>query len=107
MTSKEQFIENDNLLDRLHGMARYLADKGAVKAPDLLSEAAREISELRNSIGAIRKINNGLYSWTSRMSYNESYVGEPGGLLKSSIREIEHITDAEKYRATGIKVKGC
>lgn len=103
--SRKQFAENDNLVDRLNGMASYLADKGAVKAPDLLNEAAREICELRNSIGAIRKLNNGMWRWTSCMSYNESYVGEPGGLLKSSIREIEHILDAEKDRAAGIKVK--
>jgi len=76
--SRKQFAENDNLVDRLHGMASYLADKGAVKAPDLLKEAAREIRELRKSIGAIRKLNNGMWRWTSCMSYNESYVGEPG-----------------------------
>lgn len=103
--STKQFNENDNLVDRLNGMASYLADKGAVKAPDLLKEAAMEICELRNSIGAIRKLNNGMWRWTSCMSYNESYVGEPDGLLKSSIREIEHILDAEKDRATRIKVK--
>lgn len=49
--------------------------------------------DLRRSFGAVARLNNEMYRWTSCMSYNGSYVGEPEGLLKRNIREIEHILD--------------
>ncbi|MFJ7174548.1 DUF551 domain-containing protein [Citrobacter freundii] len=50
--------------------------------------------DVRRSLEAVAKLNNDMYRWTSCMSYNGSYVGEPEGLLKRNIREIEHIMDA-------------
>lgn len=50
--------------------------------------------DIKQTIDALAKLNNRLYRWTSCMSYNDSYVGESGGLLKSTIREMEHILDA-------------
>ncbi|MGK7450189.1 DUF551 domain-containing protein [Salmonella enterica] len=50
--------------------------------------------DLRSSFEAAARLNNEMYRWTSCMSYNGSYVGEPEGLLKRNIREIEHIMDS-------------
>lgn len=50
--------------------------------------------DLLRSFDAVARLNNEMYRWTSCMSYNGSYVGEPEGLLKRNIREIEHIMDA-------------
>ncbi|EGX0284055.1 hypothetical protein CTZ44_21170 [Salmonella enterica] len=50
--------------------------------------------DLRRSFEAVARLNNEMYRWTSCMSYNGSYVGEPEGLLKRNIREIEHIMDS-------------
>lgn len=50
--------------------------------------------DLRRAFEAVARLNNEMYRWTSRMSYNGSYVGEPEGLLKRNIREIEHIMDS-------------
>lgn len=52
--------------------------------------------DLRRSFEAVARLNNEMYRWTSCMSYNGSYVGEPEGLLKRNIREIEHILDNRK-----------
>lgn len=52
--------------------------------------------DVRRTLAAVAKLNNEMYRWTSCMSYNASYVGEPGGLLKGHIREIEHIMDAHR-----------
>lgn len=49
--------------------------------------------DLRRSLEAVARLNNEMYRWTSCLSYNGSYVGEPEGLLKRNIREIEHIMD--------------
>lgn len=49
--------------------------------------------DLRRSFEAVARLNNEMYRWTSCMSYNGSYVGEPEGLLKRNIREIERILD--------------
>ncbi len=59
-----------------------------------LSAAAPVVPEdLRRSFEAVARLNNEMYRWTSCMSYNGSYVGEPEGLLKRNIREIERILD--------------
>ncbi len=50
--------------------------------------------DLRRAFEAVARLNNEMYRWTSRMFYNGSYVGEPEGLLKRNIREIEHIMDS-------------
>lgn len=50
--------------------------------------------DIKQSINALAKLNNQLYRWTSRMSYNGSWVGEPAGLIKGHIREMEHILEA-------------
>lgn len=50
--------------------------------------------EVKRCIEALAKLNNNLYRWTSRMSYNGSWVGEPEGLIKGHIREMEHILDS-------------
>ncbi|QXC19304.1 hypothetical protein [Citrobacter braakii] len=52
--------------------------------------------DLRHSFEAVARLNNEMYRWTSCMSYNGSYVGEPEGLLKRNIREIERILDCCK-----------
>ena len=52
------------------------------------------ISSSGSAFDAIKHLNNEMWRWTSRMSYNGSYVGEPEGLLKKNIREIEHILSA-------------
>lgn len=52
--------------------------------------------DVRRTLAAVAKLNNEMYRWTSCMSYNGSYVGEPSGLLKGHIREIEHIMDAHR-----------
>lgn len=49
--------------------------------------------DLRRSLEAVARLNNEMYRWTSCLSYNGSYVGEPEGLFKRNIREIEHIMD--------------
>lgn len=49
--------------------------------------------DLRRSFEAVAQLNNEMYRWTFCMSYNGSYVGEPEGLLKRNIREIERILD--------------
>ncbi|ATT79940.1 hypothetical protein EH355_19395 [Salmonella enterica] len=49
--------------------------------------------DLRRSLEAVARLNNEMYRWTSCLSYNGSYVGEPEGLFKRNIREIEHILD--------------
>ncbi|EAA6551003.1 hypothetical protein DLB95_23770 [Salmonella enterica subsp. diarizonae] len=49
--------------------------------------------DLHRSFEAVARLNNEMYRWTSCMSYNGSYVGEPEGLLKRNIREIERILD--------------
>lgn len=95
--------EQDNLIGRLEGMASYLLDKGAVKVPELLEDAAKELIEMASVLRALIKLNNKMYQWTSCMSYNGSYVGEPEGLIKSTIREMEHILDAEKERNPDLK----
>lgn len=50
--------------------------------------------DLRRAFEAVARLNNEMYCWTSCMSYNGSYNGEPEGLLKRNIREIEHIMDS-------------
>ncbi len=50
--------------------------------------------DFMQSIEAVANINNDLYRWTSRMSYNSSWVGEPEGLIKGHIREMEKILDS-------------
>lgn len=50
--------------------------------------------DLVRSIETVARLNNEMWRWTSCMSYDGSYVGEPEGLLKRNIREIEHILDA-------------
>lgn len=52
--------------------------------------------DLLLAFDTISRLNNAMYRWTSRMSYNGSYVGEPEGLLKGNIREIEHILDSSR-----------
>ncbi|EPW7106941.1 ead/Ea22-like family protein [Escherichia coli] len=52
--------------------------------------------DVRRTLAAVAKLNNEMYRWTSCMSYNASYVGEPEGLLKRNIREIERIMDAHR-----------
>lgn len=56
----------------------------------LAAENAEQVSSLK----ALATLNNRLWQWTSRMSYNASYVGEPEGLIKGHIREMEEILDA-------------
>ncbi|EPD3105145.1 hypothetical protein ACR8TE_004243 [Salmonella enterica] len=75
--------------------AKHYANIEAFKA--MLPQAAPVAPEdLRRSFEAVARLNNEMYRWTSRMSYNGSYVGEPEGLLKRNIREIEHILDGCK-----------
>lgn len=50
--------------------------------------------DLRRAFEAVARLNNEMYCWTSCMSYNGSCNGEPEGLLKRNIREIEHIMDS-------------
>lgn len=50
--------------------------------------------DVMQSIEAVAKLNNDLYKWTSRMSYNGSWVGEPEGFIKGHIREMEKILDS-------------
>ncbi|POU43908.1 hypothetical protein C3374_22165 [Pantoea sp. PSNIH4] len=52
--------------------------------------------DLKRSIKAVATLNNRLWKWTSCMSYNASYVGEPEGMVKGHIREMEKILDASK-----------
>lgn len=59
--------------------------------------------DIKQSIEALAKLNNQLYRWTSRMSYNDSWVGEPEGLIKKHIREMEHILDACRAMLNGGK----
>lgn len=59
-----------------------------------LTASERPLEDLRRSFEAVVRLNNEMYRWTSCMSYNGSYVGEPEGLLKRNIREIEHIMDS-------------
>lgn len=54
----------------------------------------QERADSLRSLEAISRLNNVMYRWTSCLSYNVSYVGEPSGLFKSSIRAIEKICDA-------------
>lgn len=56
--------------------------------------AELSLTDYESTINALAKLNNELYRWTSRMSYNESWVGEPEGLIKGHIREMEKILDA-------------
>lgn len=73
--------------------AKHYANIEAFKA--MLPQPAPVAPEdLRRSFEAVARLNNEMYRWTSCMSYNGSYVGEPEGLLKRNIREIEHIMDA-------------
>ncbi|EJY9246294.1 hypothetical protein OHR01_000904 [Salmonella enterica] len=51
------------------------------------------LEDLRRSFEVVARLNNEMYRWASCMSYNGSYVGEPEGLLKRNIREIERILD--------------
>ncbi|ECX5959795.1 hypothetical protein HGJ14_002161 [Salmonella enterica] len=63
--------------------------------PEMLPQPAPIAPEdLRRSFEAVARLNNEMYRWTSCLSYNGSYVGEPEGLLKRNIREIERIMDA-------------
>lgn len=55
--------------------------------------AAENVAQA-SSLKALATLNNRLWQWTSRMSYNASYVGEPEGLVKGHIREMEKILDA-------------
>lgn len=57
-------------------------------------KAVQVPGDVLQSIDALAKLNNQLYRWTSRMSYNGSWVGEPEGLIKGHIREMEHILDS-------------
>jgi hypothetical protein len=41
----------------------------------------------------VRRLVGKLAQWRHCMSYNESYFGEPHGLLKSAIAELERIVD--------------
>lgn len=71
------------------------ADDVAVYIPLYAAPPAPVVPEdLRSSFEAAARLNNEMYRWTSCMSYNGSYVGEPEGLLKRNIREIEHIMDS-------------
>lgn len=71
------------------------ADDVAVYIPLYAAPPAPVVPEdLRRSFEAVARLNNEMYRWTSCMSYNGSYVGEPEGLLKRNIREIEHIMDS-------------
>lgn len=72
--------------------AKHYANIEAFKA--MLPQPAPVAPEdLRRSFEAVARLNNEMYRWTSCMSYNGSYVGEPEGLLKRNIREIERILD--------------
>ncbi|MGC1098535.1 hypothetical protein WKH53_14555 [Pantoea agglomerans] len=55
--------------------------------------AAENVAQ-SSSLKALATLNNRLWQWTSRMSYNASYVGEPEGMVKGYIREMEKILDA-------------
>ncbi|EOC8641374.1 hypothetical protein ACI5M0_002869 [Salmonella enterica subsp. enterica serovar Infantis] len=62
--------------------------------PEMLPQPVPVTPEdLRRSFEVVARLNNEMYRWTSRLSYNGSYVGEPEGLLKRNIREIERIMD--------------
>lgn len=75
--------------------AKHYANIEAFKA--MLPQPAPVAPEdLRRSFEAVARLNNEMYRWTSCMSYNGSYVGEPEGLLKRNIREIERILDSCK-----------
>ncbi len=67
-----------------------------------LDALAVENAAQSSSLKALATLNNRLWQWTSRMSYNASYVGEPEGLVKGHIREMEKILDgaANKTPAT-------
>lgn len=81
-------------------LAKHYANIEAFKA--MLPQSAPVAPEdLRRSFEAVARLNNEMYRWTSCMSYNGSYVGEPEGLLKRNIREIERILDS--CRSTDIK----
>lgn len=72
--------------------AKHYANIEAFKA--MLPQPVQVAPEdLRRSFEAVARLNNEMYRWTSCMSYNGSYVGEPEGLLKRNIREIERILD--------------
>lgn len=72
--------------------AKHYANIEAFKA--MLPQPAPVTPEdLRRSFEAVARLNNEMYRWTSCLSYNGSHVGEPEGLLKRNIREIERIMD--------------
>ncbi|EOC3269927.1 DUF550 domain-containing protein [Salmonella enterica subsp. enterica serovar Montevideo] len=80
--------------------AKHYANIEAFKA--MLPQPAPVAPEdLRRSFDAVARLNNEMYRWTSCMSCYGSYVGEPEGLLKRNIREIERILDS--CRSTDIK----
>lgn len=64
-------------------------DCALVRGDTLAAENAAQSSSLK----ALATLNNRLWQWTSRMSYNASYVGEPEGMVKGHIREMEKILD--------------
>jgi hypothetical protein len=45
-----------------------------------------------------------LDKWTSCMSYNDSYVGEPPGFLKSTIRELAKQTDNNSWISVDVRL---
>lgn len=61
---------------------------------DFAGPTPERVSEINRAIEAVKRLNNEMNRWTSCMSYNGSYVGEPEGLFKRNIREIERILDA-------------
>lgn len=52
--------------------------------------------------GNVKKMVAELAAITGNMSYNDSYFGEADGYLKSAIRELDHIINADSYRGKGL-----
>ena len=71
----------------------YLVRKFAELKAERDALAAENVAQA-SSLKALATLNNRLWQWTSRMSYNASYVGEPEGMVKGHIREMEKILDA-------------
>lgn len=100
--------KTEDLLIALQRRAEYYAELDAMTPEERAEHDARIAEfksmlpqpapvapeELHRSLETVARLNNEMYRWTSCLSYNGSYVGEPEGLFKRNIREIEHILDS-------------
>lgn len=102
----EGILRAGNKLEQLYSMAEQM-EKEYTAFQQKLDAMAAENAAQSSSLKALATLNNRLWQWTSRMSYNASYVGEPDGLVKCHIREMEKILDgaANKTPATDSYLK--